>query len=106
MGSYPIAQLRDPYTTIRFLSERLDLISLLRIQHPTDDDCWSTTDICDGWAKKRGFLTAKAARLDTYRAANHILRMSLDGKICLCLYPPGYVEKKGTLVNIQLWKLT
>ncbi|GLV45889.1 Phosphofructokinase [Carabus blaptoides fortunei] len=95
MGSYPIAQLRDPYTTLRFLSERLDLISLLRIQHPTDDDSWSTIDVCDGWAKKRGFITAKAARLDTYRAANNILRMSLDGKICLCLYPPGYVAKKG-----------
>lgn len=51
-------------------------------------------DICDGWAKKRGFLTARAARLDSYRAANSILRMALDGKICLCLRPPKFAAQK------------
>lgn len=48
MGSFPIAQLRDPYSAVRYLAERLDLIKLLRIQHPEDDDEWSTVDICDG----------------------------------------------------------
>ncbi|KPJ15743.1 Guanine nucleotide-binding protein-like 1 [Papilio machaon] len=62
MGSYPIAQLREPYTTIRYLAERLDLPKLLRMDHPDNDDTWSPRDICDGWAKKRGYLTAKAAR--------------------------------------------
>ncbi|KAL4712096.1 hypothetical protein ACJJTC_008679 [Scirpophaga incertulas] len=94
MGSYPIAQLREPYTTIRYLAERLDLPTLLRIEHPDNDDSWSPRDVCDGWAKKRGYLTAKAARLDTYRAANSILRMALDGKICLWLRPPGFTEQK------------
>ncbi|CAH0404078.1 unnamed protein product [Chilo suppressalis] len=94
MGSYPIAQLREPYTTIRYLAERLDLPKLLRIAHPDNDDTWSPRDICDGWAKKRGYLTAKAARLDTYRAANSILRMALEGKICIWLRPPGFSEKK------------
>lgn len=68
---------------------------LLRIDHPDGDDQWSAMDVCDGWAKKRGFLTAKAARLDTFRAANNLLRMALDGKICLCLRPPEYASKKG-----------
>lgn len=68
---------------------------MLRIDHPENDDSWSAIDICDGWAKKRGFLTAKAARLDTYRAANSILRMALDGKICLSLRPIGYTLKKS-----------
>ena len=53
--------------------------------------------MCLGWAQKRGFYTAKAARLDSYRAANNILRMALDGKITLCLYPPGYAEMKGMI---------
>jgi len=48
-----------------------------------------------GWAAKRGYYTAKAARLDTYRGANHILRLALEGRICLCLYPPGYLLSKG-----------
>ncbi|XP_061381859.1 guanine nucleotide-binding protein-like 1 [Danaus plexippus] len=92
MGSYPIAQLREPYTTIRFIGERIDLPSLLRIQHPDNDDTWSPRDVCDGWAKQRGYLTAKAARLDTYRAANSLLRMALDGKLCLWLRPPGGID--------------
>lgn len=82
-----------------FLGERLDLVKLLRIDHPDGDEEWSAMDICDGWAKKRGYLTAKAARLDSYRAANSILRMALDGKICLNLLPLTYLEKEGK--NIQ-----
>ncbi|XP_060808467.1 guanine nucleotide-binding protein-like 1 [Amyelois transitella] len=99
MGSFPIAQLREPYTTIRYLAERLDLPKLLRIEHPENDDTWSPRDICDGWAKKRGFLTAKAARLDTYRAANSLLRMALDGRICLWLRPPGFTENRESFEN-------
>ncbi|XP_044758099.1 guanine nucleotide-binding protein-like 1 [Coccinella septempunctata] len=90
MGSFPIAQLREPYTTVKFLAERLNLQKLLRIEHPEQDDTWSAMDICDGWSKKRGFVTAKAARLDSYRGANSLLRMALDGKICLCFRPPKY----------------
>ncbi|CAH2064987.1 unnamed protein product, partial [Iphiclides podalirius] len=94
MGSYPIAQLREPYTTVRYLAERLDLPRLLRMEHPDQDDTWSPRDICDAWAKKKGYLTAKAARLDTYRAANSLLRMALDGKICLWLRPPGFSKNR------------
>lgn len=94
MGSYPIAQLRQPYASIRFLAERLDIPKLLAIKHPEGDDEWSAMDICDAFASKRGFLTAKAARPDTYRAANSILRMALDGKITLSLKPRGYHDRK------------
>ncbi|KAJ8973127.1 hypothetical protein NQ317_001557 [Molorchus minor] len=94
MGSYPIAQLREPFTVVKYLAENLDLVHLLKIDHPDNDTTWSAMDICDGWAKKRGYYTAKAARLDSYRAANSILRMALDGKICLCLRPPSYIAKK------------
>ncbi|GBP13636.1 Guanine nucleotide-binding protein-like 1 [Eumeta japonica] len=98
MGSYPIAQLREPYTAIRYIAERIDLPRLLRIDHPENDDTWSPRDVCDGWAKKRGFLTAKAARLDAYRAANDLLRMTLDGKIPLHLAPKGYYNE------IEKWR--
>lgn len=94
MGSYPIAQLREPYASVKFLAERLDLPKLLAMKHPEGDEEWSAMDICDAFALKRGFLTAKAARPDTYRAANSILRMALDGKITLSLKPRGYAKKK------------
>ena len=46
------------------------------------------------WALKRGFYTAKAARPDLYRAANHLLRLATDGRICIYFRPPGYTEQQ------------
>ncbi|KYM92420.1 Guanine nucleotide-binding protein-like 1 [Atta colombica] len=95
MGSFPIAQVREPYTVVQFLAERVNLPKLLKIPHPENDDTWSAMDICDGWAIKKDFKTARAARLDTYRAANSLLRMTLEGKICLYIYPPNWtIDKK------------
>ncbi|XP_074653915.1 guanine nucleotide-binding protein-like 1 [Tubulanus polymorphus] len=98
-GIYPVAQVREPYSAVQFLAERIPVIKLLQLTHPEASEQkganiqWSSFDICDAWAEKRGFLTAKAARNDTYRAANNILRMALDGRLCLCMRPPGYSEK-------------
>ncbi|XP_015121472.1 guanine nucleotide-binding protein-like 1 [Diachasma alloeum] len=94
MGSFPIAQVREPYTTIKFLGERLDLPKLLRIQHQENDETWSALDICEGWAAKRNYRTARTARLDTYRAANSLLRMALEGKICIFVYPERWSKEK------------
>ena len=46
------------------------------------------------WALKRGYFTAKASRPDVYRAANELLRMALDGKLCLSLKPINYTKQK------------
>lgn len=91
IGSYPIAQLREPFASIGYLAERIDLIKTLNIKV---DGFWSPIEICDAWALSRGFLTAKAGRPDTNRAANHILRMALSGQIALTLFPPGFVAKE------------
>lgn len=96
MGCYPISQLREPYTTIGYLAQRIDLVRLLRLQHPEGDteNIWSAYDICEAWADKRGFITSKTARPDIYRSANSLLRMALDGRtICLAFKPPNYYEK-------------
>jgi ribosome biogenesis GTPase A len=102
MGSFPIAQLREPYASIRFMAERIDLPALLNVQHLEQSDHpdaarlpFSPIDICDSWAVKRGFLTARTGRPDTYRAANHLLRMALDGKLSICLRPKGFTAKKA-----------
>ena len=34
---YPIAQVREPYTAVGFLAERVPLIELLHLQHPDRD---------------------------------------------------------------------
>lgn len=98
LGSYPIAQLREPYASVKYLAERIDLPKFLNVKHPEgDDNEWSATDVCDAWAIKRNFHTAKAARPDTYRAANSILRMALDGKLTLALRPLGYSDRLDDL---------
>lgn len=99
MGCFPIAQVSEPYTTIKFLAERIDLPKILKLQHPDNDDTWSAMDICDGWASKRSFFTARAARHDTYRAANSLLRMALEGKICIYVYPPDWSLNKEKFEN-------
>jgi len=41
-GIYPIAQLREPYSAVRYLAERLPVTDLLQLTHPeasTDADC-------------------------------------------------------------------
>jgi len=98
MGSFPIAQIREPYTTIKFIAERINLPKLLKISHPENNDTWSAMDICAGWATKRNFYTSRAARLDTYRAANLLLRMTLQGKICLYTYPQNWTVDEGIIL--------
>lgn len=97
MGSYPIAQLRVPMAAVKYLAERVDLKKLLNLTHPegNTDNVWSAVNICEAWAIKRGFLTAKAARPDSNRAANSILRMALEGQITLFTVPPNFYEKEG-----------
>uniref|UniRef100_A0A1L8DB28 Guanine nucleotide-binding protein-like 1 n=1 Tax=Nyssomyia neivai TaxID=330878 RepID=A0A1L8DB28_9DIPT len=101
MGSYPIAQLREPYAAIRFLCERIDLLSLLGLKHEYYDpeEGWSPIIVCDEWAVKRGFLTARVARPATYRSANHILRMALDGKFSLHLLPPDFIKNEAAWLD-------
>ncbi|PIK38905.1 putative guanine nucleotide-binding protein-like 1 isoform X1 [Apostichopus japonicus] len=99
-GMYPIAQVREPYTPVGFLAQRIPLVKILKITHPDADETsspeWSAYDICDAWAEKRGFMTAKASRRDVYRAANNILRLAVDGKLCMNIAPVGYYANKGT----------
>ncbi|KAG7196906.1 hypothetical protein KM043_000180 [Ampulex compressa] len=90
------AQVSEPYTTVKFLAERIELAKLLNIRHPDNDDTWSAMDICDGWAAKKNYVTARAARPDSYRAANSLLRMALEGKICIYVYPPHWATDKDT----------
>ena len=99
-GIYPIAQIQEPYTAVGYLASRIPVQVLLHLRHPEAEDPsaehpWCAWDICEAWAEKRGYKTAKAARNDVYRAANSLLRLALDGRLSLCFHPPGYSEQKG-----------
>uniref|UniRef100_A0A3P9HMM2 Guanine nucleotide-binding protein-like 1 n=1 Tax=Oryzias latipes TaxID=8090 RepID=A0A3P9HMM2_ORYLA len=100
-GIYPVSQLQDPYTSVGYLCERTPFLSVLKLKHPSlqdepqrersaEEPKWTAFDVCEAWAERRGYKTAKAARNDVYRAANSLLRLAIDGRLCLCLRPPGY----------------
>lgn len=101
LGSFPISQLQVPYRSLKFLAEHINLPQLYRLNLPEDYDEWSAVAISDAWAYKRGFLTAKAARPDRYRSANHILRMCLAGQqgLVLQFYPPGYDKQRESWLH-------
>ncbi|XP_014667042.1 PREDICTED: guanine nucleotide-binding protein-like 1 isoform X2 [Priapulus caudatus] len=101
-GIYPVAQVQEPYTAIGFLAQRIPLVSVLHLKppdyvvsKPTSAAVeWTAIDICEAWAEKRNFKTAKAARNDVYRAANNLLRFAQEGRLRLCLRPPGFTKQK------------
>ncbi|GCC18737.1 hypothetical protein chiPu_0020876, partial [Chiloscyllium punctatum] len=105
-GIYPVAQIQEPYTSVGYLAARIPVAKLLKLKHPTLEEGrpeeqeqaqarFTAWDICEAWAEKRGYKTAKAARNDVYRAANSILRLTVDGRLCLCMRPPGYTVQKA-----------
>ncbi len=76
-GIYPIAQLQEPYRAIRYLAERIPMVDILKLKHPCETNAkdekhveWSPLDVCEAWAVKRGYFTAKASRPDVNRASN------------------------------------
>ncbi|EEC02232.1 GTP-binding protein mmr1, putative [Ixodes scapularis] len=110
-GCFPVAQLREPYSAIEFLAKRLPVPSILKLEPPESDSVgpagdtypWSAFELCEAWALQRGYLTAKAGRPDSYRAANSLLRMALDGRtLCLSFRPPGYSLHQGDTANSSL----
>lgn len=97
-GLYNIAQVKDPYGPVLYLSKRVDLYKKLKIPFSQEpDEPNSVFHICEEFAKKCGFFTSKAGRPDTYRAANFILRQVIDGKILISWTPPGFEENEENL---------
>jgi len=56
-GIYPVSQLQEPYSSVGYLCERTDFLSVLKLKHP--DHCpetpregatqdWTAWDVCEG----------------------------------------------------------
>eukprot|EP00041_Stephanoeca_diplocostata_P032595 m.1050305 g.1050305 ORF g.1050305 m.1050305 type:complete len:406 (+) comp24174_c1_seq62:439-1656(+) len=91
-GLYPIAQLQEAYSAVRFLAERIDLISLLKLHIPENeadnpDFEWTAWHVVESWAERRRYFT-RGGRLDMHRAANEMLRNAVEGRVVLALQPP------------------
>ena len=64
-GLYPIAQVREPYTAVGYLAQRVPIIQLLRLTHPNSDTQRKKTKLVDGGEGSRG-----ASEVDTYTSAS------------------------------------
>ncbi|KAI9914053.1 hypothetical protein PsorP6_006427 [Peronosclerospora sorghi] len=89
-GSYPIAQTREPFSAVRFIAENCvpHLHEIYKLQSVEQDDKeWNPYTLCEAYAQLRGFRV-KGGRLDVHRAANTLLRDTLDGKKVVLSFPP------------------
>ncbi|KDO30629.1 hypothetical protein SPRG_04529 [Saprolegnia parasitica CBS 223.65] len=88
-GSYPIAQTREPYSAIRFIAENCvpTLEATYKLKKVDEDDDWSPYTLAEAYAQQRGFHV-KGGKLDVFRAANMLLRDTLNGKKVILSFPP------------------
>ncbi|GMF44819.1 unnamed protein product [Phytophthora fragariaefolia] len=89
-GSFPIAQTREPFSAVRFIAENCDphLHEVYKLKPVDDDDDeWCPYTLCESYAQLRGFRV-KGGKLDVHRAANTLLRDTLNGKKVVLSFPP------------------
>lgn len=89
-GSFPIAQTREPFSAVRFIAENCvphlhEVYKLKPVEE--DDDKWCPYTLCESYAHLRGFRV-KGGKFDVHRAANTILRDTLNGKKVVLSFPP------------------
>jgi len=92
-GLYPIAQVREPFSAIRFLAERIPLEKVYNLDMPPSRDHgeaeeWSPYLICEALALRRGYFNSRSGRPDVHRAGLEILKDCVDGNLVLSWPPP------------------
>lgn len=95
-GVVPLAQVREPYTGVRVLAERLPLERLYGLTLPKDEDGWSPLTLCEALAVKRGFMIAKVGRPDAHAAGREILYDTGDGIVPVAWDPPALPAAAGS----------
>ncbi|KAG5476438.1 hypothetical protein LSCM1_04143 [Leishmania martiniquensis] len=92
LGTHQIAQTRDPQTSISFLAAYLPIEKLYGLQRPeyaVQESGWSSYELCEAYAKKRGlFIKHGKGTLDVHRAAIALLQEAYEGRLAIFYAPP------------------
>lgn len=92
LGTHQIAQTRDPQSGVSFLAAYLPiekLYGLLRPDYALKEDEWSSYELCEAYAKKRGYFVRHGkGALDIHRAAIALLQEAYEGRLALFYAPP------------------
>lgn len=88
-GLYPIAQVREVFSAVRLLAERLPLEALYGLALDIDDygEEWTPYALCGAFADKRCY-TVEGGGPDFHRAGLELLRDTVDGHVLLAFLPP------------------
>ena len=90
-GLYPIPQIRETYSALRFLAEHVPLELLYGLELNEEDygPCWSPYAIAGAFADKKGY-TIEGGGPDLHRAGLEIIRDVVDGYVLLAFDPPDH----------------
>ncbi|KAK0465576.1 P-loop containing nucleoside triphosphate hydrolase protein [Desarmillaria tabescens] len=112
-GILPISRISSIPSCIHFVGKRLPIEEIYHLEHPNSklpviedkrtwrngekrvvarSTEWTAMDIMSAYADKRGWVTAKAGRMDVNRAGNAILRAVAESRIDWAFWPPDTKE--------------
>jgi ribosome biogenesis GTPase A len=96
IGTHQIAQTRDPQSSVGYLATRLPLEKLygLRKIDGIESDPWSSFELCESYATKKGFMVKHGRGIaDVHRAAIELLKEAYEGRLVLYFSPPPQCEQ-------------
>jgi ribosome biogenesis GTPase A len=96
LGVIPIAQVREPYTAVRYLAEHVPVERMYGLTIPRGETEWSPLLLCETLAVKRGVFIAKIGRPDAHAAGREVLYDSQDGVLPIAWLPPPFEAVGGT----------
>lgn len=100
IGTHQIAQSRDPQSCVGYLAMHLPLEKLFGLRKPEgacEGDEWSAYDLCEAFAKKKGFFVKHGkGNLDVHRASISIVQEAFEGRLSFYFAPPTreFLESK------------
>lgn len=90
-GLYRIAQIREPFSAVRFAAEHLPMERLYNIKLDPDDygEEWTPYAMCGALADAKGYTMARGGGApDVHRAGLEIITNIVDGIVLLAWEPP------------------
>eukprot|EP00755_Sulcionema_specki_P007663 Sspe_Gene.38861::Locus_18739_Transcript_1_4_Confidence_0.333_Length_2095::g.38861::m.38861 len=101
MGTYPLAQNREPYTAVAYLAERLPLERIYGLKKPRSfdsDDPWSGYMVAEAMAEKKGYYIKRGKGLpNAHRGGQEIIKEAVSGQLVLFFRPPP----ESTIAELQ-----
>ena len=94
---YPISQIREPFSAVRYIAEHIELERLYGLKLDEDDygEEWTPYALCGAHADKKGYKMARGGGApDVHRSGLEIIRDVVDGYALLAYAPPKEDESK------------